>query len=103
MDKKTDRVTLRGIISFGFPYLPFAPEIYADLRVQRVMNWIMRKTNNCNNKTCLRDRKCMTGAKLNPYTKKRFYQDGPFRRFKKTSEESTSEESSQKDSSGFWS
>ena len=95
LDKKTDRVILRGIISNGNDDLP---EIYADLKVKSVIHWIMRKTKQCPNKTCL-EKKCMTGDKLDAYTKRRFYQD---KGVKQTSEEFSSEKSSSSSSSDIW-
>jgi len=75
LDEKTDRVILRGIISHGNDDLP---DIYADLKVKKVILWIMKKTKQCPMKTCL-EKRCMTGDKLDDYTKRRFYQSGPVR------------------------
>jgi len=75
LDRETDRVTLRGIISHGFneTIWPEAPGIYADLKVQEVINWIKKLTKNCPDSTCLRKKKCMTGSQLNVITRRKFY------------------------------
>jgi len=75
LDTKTDRVTLRGIISHGYNETswPGGPEIYADLKVQTVINWIFGVTKHCPDSTCVQKKQCMTGSQLNDITRRKFY------------------------------
>ena len=71
-DKETDRIILRGVVSFG---LKKRPVIFGDVGASEVLQWIHSKTNGCNQKTCINPRReCMTGQKLDPETKAAFYE-----------------------------
>jgi len=73
LDSSTNKVKLYGCVSFGDGCAqPGKPGVYA--KVSTFLDWVSEVTRDCNRETCKISTNCMTGDKLDPFTKSFFSQ-----------------------------